>query len=507
MNDTGHIVSEAEAPAVASLEPGLPVEQVAKDGNGGDYSAFIASKSQLGGDCGFEPVCRNEKLFGFQTYLTEKALRKGRSAIFADCGLGKTPMQLTWAQNVVEKTSGRALILTPLAVGAQTVEEGKKFGVECARSRDGSLPDERIVITNYEKLHLFKPEDFSGVVCDESSILKSYSGETKRAVTRFMLKVPYRLLCTATPSPNDYVELGTSAEALGEIGYSEMLERFFVMTEKIPHSMGLVKQQNKGRGQHFAKLSFRVHQAINKWTLKGHAEDYFWRWICSWASACRMPSDVGFENESFVLPQMIERQYTVEPSRPAEGYLFSIPAVGLNEERDERRRTLKERCELAANLAAHKDPVVIWCHLNSEGDELERLIPDAIQVSGADSDDEKETAYRKFGDGTCRALIIKPKIGAWGMNWQHCAHVITFATHSYEQYYQATRRCWRFGQKRPVVVDSISTTAEVHVRESMLRKSQQAKEMFKRMVMHMNHSVKVERLSHEMQQIEKPAWI
>jgi len=390
-------------------------------------------------------------------------------------------MQLVWAENVRRKTNKPVLIFTPLAVSGQTVREAEKFGVDCARSRDGSLPPEPIVVTNYEKLHLFNPQDFGGVVCDESSILKNFDGETKKQVTRFMLKVPYRLLCTATAAPNDYVELGTSAEALGELGYSDMIHRFFIASEKVKHRQQEIKNQKGGsdeykahgrQANHFGKLSFRVHQSINKWMLKGHATDAFWKWVCSWARACRKPSDLGFDDSTFTLPPLTENEHTIEPSTPPAGELFTMPAFGLSAERDERRRTMDERCAYAANLVAHDRPAVVWCHLNTEGDELEKHIAGSIQVKGAMSDDEKEEAYRAFEAGEKRVMIVKPKIGAYGLNWQHCAHVVTFATHSYEQYYQAVRRCWRFGQKNPVTVDIISTTGEIYVRDNMKKKAQ-----------------------------------
>jgi len=456
------------------------------------YAGFLARKTQLASDGGFAPSWMPGFLFDFQAALIEWALRRGRGAILADCGLGKTPMQLVWAENVVRKTNRSVLILSPLAVGSQTILEGQKFGIECTRSRDGALSSgARIIVTNYEMLHRFSPTDFAGVVCDESSILKHFSGATQKAVTRFMLKVPYRLLCTATAAPNDYIELGTSSEALGELGYSDMLSRFFRQTDNKPHRMQEIKEWRQNRGQHFAKLSFRVSQSIGQWRLKGHAVTPFWRWVCSWARACRKPSDLGFADGPFVLPPLVEREHIFEPIRPAEGMLFTIPAVGLREERDERRRTMDERCNFVAKLVDHKRPAVVWCHLNAEGDRLAKAIPDSRQVKGADSDDAKEEAYRAFAAGEVRVLVIKPKIGAWGLNWQHCAHVVTFASHSYEQFYQSVRRCWRFGQTEPVTVDIVATTGERHVRENMIRKAESADRMFSEMVMHMTNSQQI----------------
>jgi superfamily II DNA or RNA helicase len=483
-----------------------------------DYQEFLIRKSQLGGDHGFAPLWIPDYLFDFQKSLVSWATRKGRAAIFADCGLGKTPMQLVWAENVIRKTNMPVLILTPLAVGGQTLAEGEKFGIKCERSRDGRFKSKGIIITNYEKLHLFKPTDFSGVVCDESSILKHFAGATQKAVTRFMNKLPYRLLCTATAAPNDYIELGTSSEALGELGYSDMLTRFFKQTDNKAHRMEDINQwraeraqqleeRSRAAGNHFAKLSFRVSQSIGQYRLKGHAEEHFWRWICSWARACRKPSDLGFDDNRFKLPEKIEREHIVQPKRPADGMLFTLPAIGLKEERDERRRTLTERCEYVAGLVDHKRPAVVWCHMNNEGDRLEKVIPDARQVKGANTDEEKEEAYQSFAAGDTRVLVIKPKIGAWGMNWQFCNHVVTFASHSYEQFYQSVRRCWRFGQENPVTVDIVATTGERYIRENMSRKAAQADAMFDQLVKHMNDALRVSRHQIDGQQVEVPAWL
>jgi hypothetical protein len=421
--------------------------------------------------------------------------------------MGKTPMQLVWAENVRRHTGKPVLILTPLAVGPQTVGEGIKFGIPCVRSRDGAVGP-GIVVTNYEKLHLFTPQDFGGVVCDESSILKHFSGATQKQVTRFMLKIPYRLLCTATAAPNDYIELGTSSEALGALGYSDMLSRFFKQSDNKPHRMEQIKQDKKEQmAKHFGKLSYRVAQGIGQWRLKGHAEVPFWRWVASWARACRKPSDLGFADESFVLPELVERSHVIIPERPKDGMLFTLPAVGLNEEREERRRTLQQRCEFVADLVKHDEPAVVWCHLNVEGDLLARLIPDARQVKGSDTDEQKEESYRRFATGESRVLVIKPKIGAWGLNWQHCRHVVTFASHSYEQFYQSVRRCWRFGQTRPVTVDIIATEGEQHVRENMDRKSRQADLMFSRLVEHMHEGMQIRRNDRVTEAEVLPAWL
>lgn len=510
------------------------------------YAAFLDSKSQSAEMAGFEPTFIPSWLFDFQCNLVDWAIRKGRAAIFADCGLGKTPMQLVWAQNVVEHANKPVLILTPLAVGPQTVGEGAKFGIDCERSRDGRRASRaRIVVTNYEKLHLFDPNAFAGVVCDESSILKHFSGATQKAVTRFMQKLPYRLLCTATAAPNDYIELGTSSEALGALGYSDMLSRFFKQDDNKPHRLEDIKRWRKDQmavqehnPNHFGKLSFRVSQQIGQWKLKRHAVTPFWRWVASWARACRKPSDLGFEDASFVLPPLNEYEHVVVPKTPANGALFTIPAVGLREERDERRRTVKERCELVAKLVSEHTYSMIWCQLNIEGDELERIIPCSIQVAGADSEDYKEDAAEWFKGNLCicnlpafraksemtrnassaspcicghkggpRRLISKSKIFGFGLNLQFCSHVVTFATHSYEQYYQSVRRCWRFGQTQPVTVDVISTEGEQNVRASMARKSELADAMFAELVSHMNDALHLSRVRDSGASIGVPTWV
>jgi hypothetical protein len=241
---------------------------------------------------------------------------------------------------------------------------------------------------------------------------------------------------------------------------------------------------------HFAKLSFRVSQAINGWRLKGHAHDHFWRWVCSWARACRKPSDLGFSDESYDLPPLIENEHVFQPDTPPDGMLFTMAAFGLKEERDERKRTLDQRCRKSAELVDHDRPAVVWCHTNAEGDTLERMIPGAVQISGSTPDELKESYYEAFADGSARVLITKPKIGAWGLNWQHCNHVVTFASHSYEQYYQSVRRCWRFGQTRPVTVDIIASEGELRVKENMARKANQADKMFSELVLHMSNSIR-----------------
>lgn len=475
-----------------------------------NYADFLVHKTQAGAKHGFAPTFMPDFLFDFQKDLVTWAVGRGRAAIFADCGLGKTPMALVWAQNVLEHTNQSVLILTPLAVGAQFVAEGEKFGIPCLRSRDGKKPaTPGIIVTNYEQLHHFQPDDFAGVVCDEASILKHFTGATQAAVTRFMLKTPYRLLCTATAAPNDYIELGTLSEALGELGYSDMLTRFFKQADNKYHRRGELEQHRKERNDpaYFEKLAYRTASGTEQWRLKGHAVQPFWRWVASWARACRKPSDLGYDDGNFVLPPLIEKEHVIKPNLVLEGMLFELPALGLQQEREERRRTLQQRCEYVASLVDHSEQAVVWCHLNDEGNVLEKIIPGATQVSGADDDEEKECAFQAFKEGTARVLVSKPKVGAWGLNWQHCNHVVTFSSHSFEQYYQSVRRCWRFGQQRAVTVDIIATEGEKNIQANLLRKARAADVMFSQLVAEMRNAQSIPRQEHGNQSITVPSWL
>ena len=455
-----------------------------------EYTEFLENKSQLGGDHGFDPVWMPDFLFDFQEDLLNWAIKKGRAAIFADCGLGKTPMQLVWAENVVRKTNKNVLILAPLAVSAQTQKEADKFGIEISRSKDGSIK-KNITITNYEKLDHFNPSDFVGVVCDESSILKNFDGKRRKAITEFIKKMPYRLLCTATAAPNDYIELGTSSEALGSMGYMDMLAMFF----KNNQSNCALKTKYRRFGDH-----------MPLWRFKHHAKEPFWRWVSSWARAIRKPSDLGYDDKNFILPELKERETVIEYSRPFDGKMFVEPAYTLGEQREERRATINERCEAVAK-GINGSPAIIWCHLNDEANLLEKIIPGAKQVKGPDSDDKKEKTFMDFSSGDLKILITKPKIGALGMNWQHCSHVFFFPSHSYEQYYQAVRRCWRFGQNNPVTVDIITTEGEFRVLENLKRKAKAADEMFNQLTHHMRNALDVKTTERKIEKVEVPTWM
>ena len=451
------------------------------------YKEFLERKTHLDNKSGFKPLFMPDFLFPFQRDLVTWAVEKGRCAVFADCGLGKTPMQLTWAQNIVHKTNKPVLILTPLSVGAQTIREAAKFRIEAKQSRDGSIPA-NITVTNYQQLHKYDWQRFAGVVCDESSILKSVDGAIKQQVTEFMRKLPYRLLCTATAAPNDYIELGTSSEALGNLGFMDMLNRFFKKSE-----------QTMSRREEFRSGLYR---------FRGHSEKDFWRWICSWARAVRKPSDIGFSDDAYALPELQTVEHLIAAKTVNPDFLFDMPAVGLAEQRSERRRTIVERCEKAASLVADTGrPAVSWCHLNEEGHMLEKMIPGAVEVEGNDSDEFKEETFEAFADGQIRVLVSKPIIAGFGLNWQHCNHQTFFPSHSFEQWYQAIRRCWRFGQKHPVRVDVISSEGEAGVLANLNRKAAQAEQMFAKLVELVNQDLVIEKTNPHTNKQEIPSWL
>ncbi len=454
-----------------------------------DYATFLHRKAQDDAYYGFDPVWVPEFLFDFQAAMVEWSTRKGHAALFEDCGLGKTPQQLVWAENVYRHSGRPVLVVAPLAVTFQTLGEAEKFGIDAAVSRNGKITA-GITITNYDRLHLFDPIDVAGMVADESSAIKSFDSERKALVTRFMRRLPYRLLCTATAAPNDYMELGTSSEALGYLGYQDMLTRWFTQ-KPILYKHG----QLLGASQREA------------WRFKGHAEEPFWRWVSSWARAMRKPSDLGYSDDGFDRPPVTYRNHIVDASRPAEGRLFDVPAARLHEEREEARRTLAERCEQAAALLADADVAVAWCQLNDEGDLLTKLIDGAVQVKGSDSSDSKEEALLAFSRGEIRVLVTKPAIGAWGMNWQHCHRTTYFPSHSYEQFYQSVRRFDRFGQQNQVVVDVITTEGGRKALANLQRKSVQADRMYDALVTHMSEAQAVTRSESYDRKVEVPAWL
>lgn len=453
------------------------------------YQQFLARRAQAGDGAGFTPSWMPEFLFPFQRDLVAWAIQAGRGALFADCGLGKSAMQLVWAANVAAHTGRPVLVLTPLAVSFQTVAEAAKFGIDAAASRDGTVAA-RITVTNYERLEHFDASRFGGVVCDESSVLKAFDGRRRALVTEFLRQVPYRLLATATAAPNDYLELGTSSEALGHLGYMDMLGRFFTN-----------KQRSAATGRGYLG-------AANEWRFKGHAEVPFWQWVASWARAIRKPSDLGFDDTGFHLPPLLTRTHVVAAAaRRDETALFDLPAHGLREQRDEARITVTERCEKAADLLADADRAVAWCHTNDESALLAKLIDGATELSGSDTPEQKEAKLTAFTRGEYRVLVTKPSLGAWGLNWQHCHRMTYFPSYSYEQWYQAVRRCWRFGQASPVTVDVVTTEGGSGILAALERKAAQADRMFDALVAHMRDGMTVRPITDYPTPTEVPSWL
>lgn len=451
------------------------------------YDTFIRGKSQYGRDTGFDPTFMPDFLFDFQSALTDWAIRKGRAALFEECGLGKTAQQLVWAENVVRHTNKPVMLVTPLAVGQQTCAEAEKFGIEAKRTRDGKMTaDKCVFVTNYEQLAKYNPDDFGGMVCDESSAIKDFKSERKATVGEFSRKMRYRLLCTATAAPNDYWELGTSSEVLGYLGFRDMITTFF-------------KQETAKDYLGWGRTKYR---------FRGHAEQPFWSWVCSWARSLRKPSDLGFDDTRFVLPPLHEHTIVVQTAKPRKGCLFTMPAKDMQEERAERRHSVKERVAKAADIAhAHAGASVIWCDSNEEADLCEKTIDGAKQISGSMSDDKKEELFIAFATGQLERLVIKPKIGAWGLNWQHCCNVISFPTHSFEQDYQLVRRCYRFGQKNPVHVHRIVSEGEVRIIENHERKRRQSDVMFASIVKHMNDAMHLVSQDFFPEKETLPAWL
>ena len=400
--------------------------------------------------------------------------------MFEDCGLGKTPQQLVWAQNVVQHTNGKVLIFAPLSVTNQTVREAKKFNIPIHKTKEGKV-HKGINITNYERLHYYNSKDFDGIVIDESGIIKNFAGQFRKNITEFSKDIPYRLLCTATPSPNDFMELGTSAELLSNMTRQQMLGMFFTNTG----------------------------DSTQQWLLKGHAKKRFWEWVATWARAIRKPSDFGYDDDGFVLPEMNIAYHTLD-TPPMRGHLFNVAARTLQDQRSECVRSIDKRCEMVAKIAIEADDYhVAWCNRNKEGDLLKRLIPGAVQVAGSDSDEEKEERLEAFAKGEFKVLVTKPKIACFGLNWQHCNGMTFFPNHSHEQFYQASRRCWRFGQKRPVTANIVMTDRETLIVSNMMRKEKQAVEMYDMIIkeMHDFQLNKKTKIETPKQAMELPEWL
>lgn len=435
-----------------------------------DYEKFLEAKRHTIGNFGFEPNYIPDMAFDFQKHIIEKAVRKGRIAVFADTGLGKTLIQLSIAKNIIEHTNKKVLILTPLAVAFQFIIEANKIGIDDIEySKDGSHT-KKIVICNYERLHYFNDTDFVGVILDESSILKNFDGKIKNQITAFIKKIPYRFLSTATPSPNDFIELGTSSEALGYMGYMDMLGKFFKNNQN-----SIDNNRNVGE----------------KFYLKPHAEKDFFSWVNQWSIMVKMPSDLGFSNDRYKLPELIVNKHIVtndsQISIDGQLQMFNIVAKNFNEIRHEQKQTEEKRSEKAIELASGKTSVY-WCNTNNESSILKHSDSEAVEIIGSQSIDKKEEILLAFANGEIKRLITKAKMTSMGLNWQHCNHSVFFPTWSYEQYYQAVRRFWRFGQKNDVTIDMVISDGQTRVIEALQQKTQKAIELHKNLTDNVNRS-------------------
>ncbi len=422
-----------------------------------NYQEFVESKRVDFGGSGFPANNLPKNLFDFQAAIVEWACKKGRAAIFADTGLGKTAMQATWAQQVQWFTGGRVLIVAPLCVAQQTVLEAAKFGVDMKYVREETT--DNIQITNYEMLEHFRVAGFQGIVLDESSILKNESGKTRTAIIEACSKVEYRLSCTATPSPDDFMELGSQAEFLGIMRHIEMLAMYFT------HNGG----------------------ETSKWALKGHAKTKFWEWLSTWAVFIKSPADLGFDGSRYKLPALHIHNHVVEAEEVLEGFLIPIQAESLQERGRARKQTVDKRvAKVTEIIGASTTPWLVWCHLNDESEKLAKAL-DCKEVRGSDSMFSKEVKINAFSNGKSGRLVTKPSICGMGMNWQHCRNMVFVGlSDSYEEIYQAIRRCWRFGQTEEVHVHIVSADIEGQVTANIRRKEAQMEEMTTAMIRHMN---------------------
>ena len=412
------------------------------------YRKFIAARAVQPVRGGFYPHPINPAAKRHQETVLRFALERGRSAAFLDTGLGKSFIELEFARQCAEETGKPSLILTPLAVAGQMVREGQKFGIDTRQIREKSEVGAGIMVANYERLPKLDPDAFGAVVLDESSILKSYAGRTRAMIQDAFADHRFKLAATATPSPNDHTELGNHAEFLGVMRQQEMLSKWFIND---------------------------TSTASQDWRLKGHAAGAFWQWVASWARCATLPSDLGGDDAGYVLPEIERHMHVISADRMTgvpDGSLFRVPEMSATSFHAEKRLTLRQRCELAAELATHDRPVTVWCETNEESALLAQLIPGAVEVHGALDPDEKENRLLGFADGAYRVIVSKPKLAGFGVNWQHCAHaVFASISFSYEQHYQAVRRSWRFGQTGRVRNDIVISDTEATVWEAITAKS------------------------------------
>ena len=434
------------------------------------YDEFLLEKLAYNKPSGFEVDVKqlNKNLFDWQALLVKWSLFKGKSALFWDTGLGKTLAQLSWSDAICKKFKGEAILgYAPLAVSHQTVREGKKFGIEVNRCDSQSDVKPGINITNYERLEKFNHGSFIGIFLDESGRIKADTAEFTQAVIDSYIKTAYKLCCSATPSPNDYTELGNTSEFLGVMTMSEMKSMFFIND---------------------------AGDTTAKWRLKGHVlNNRFWEWLSSWCVMIQKPSDIGFSDEGYILPKLNYIEHVIPYKGKKKGY-FVEQASGLTEVRDSMRETLEERCKVVADIVnPSKEIWVTWCNLNPEGQRLNQLINNSVEVSGSTKDDLKIKYFLEFSDNKIKCLVTKPKIGMFGMNWQNCNNiVVTGMSHSFEQFYQLIRRFWRYGQTKEVNVHIAYGEREGDVLKTVKRKEKQMKDMFSSMVRHMKVLMKSE---------------
>lgn len=438
-----------------------------------DYKKFIESKKHSINDFGIKTNYIPDGMFDFQKYVSEYAIKKGRCAIFLDTGLGKTLIELTIAKNYINHTNKPVLIITPLAVAFQFIKEAEKFGIDDIEYSKNGKYKSKIVVCNYERLEHFNKNDFDCVILDESSILKNYDGERRNQITTFLKTVKYRFLATATPSPNDFIELGTSSEALGYLGYTDMLTKFFKNNEDTISPVNIGTQ----------------------WILKGHAKESFFQWVSGWSISMRKPSDLGFSDDKYILPELITNFHSVKNEQNMvindQIMLFNNIARRLTEVREEQKLTIEQRCIKAVELTNPYETSVYWTNLNNEADMIQQLDKSAYQIKGTMDLDKKEDILTNFFTGNIKKLITKPRITAFGLNWQHCNHTVFFPSFSYEQYYQSIRRFWRFGQTKPVIVDLVYSDGQKRVLDSLIAKSDKANELFNKLNSHLHQSFEI----------------
>lgn len=433
-----------------------------------NYEEFLQSKRHKTNNYGIDANWLPENLFDYQKYVTEYAIKKGRCAIYLDTGLGKTIIELTIAKNYYEYTKKPVLIITPLAVAFQFIKESEKFGINDIEYSKNGKYQSKIVVCNYERLDKFNKDDFDCVILDESSILKNFDGKIKHQVTNFLKSINYRFLFTATPSPNDFIELGTSSEALGYMGYMDMLSKFFANNEN----------------------NIRPQDIGNKFYLKPHAINSFFEWVSTWSISMRMPSDLGFSDDNHILPNLKinyhkiinEETFIINNQLSA----FNKIAVSMPEIREEQKMTIQKRCEKAVSLSNQYETSVYWCNFNDEGNLIQELDKESYQIKGSMDLDKKEDILLNFFNGDIKKLITKPKMTAFGLNWQHCNHTVYFPTFSYEQYYQALRRFWRFGQKNEVIVDMVYSDGQKRIIDALNIKTEKANELFNKLNANVN---------------------